>query len=91
MDPIIVVENIPIINKEMCKQLCNYITNKRTSLRLWGARPSEINICLDSYTGKTTGKAYITFNTPKEASIAVRKSNGQNFDKVHNLKTYIKI
>jgi len=91
LDPIIVVENIPIINKEMCKQLCNYITNKRTSLRLWGARPSEINICLDSYTGKTTGKAYITFNTPKEASIAVRKSNGQNFDKVHNLKTYIKI
>jgi RNA recognition motif-containing protein len=91
LDPIIVVENIPIINKEMCKQLCNYITNKRTSLRLWGVRPREINICLDSDTGKTTGKAYITFNTPKEASIAVRKSNGQNFDKVHNLKTYIKI
>jgi len=91
LDPIIVVENIPIINKEMCKQLCDYIYNDRTSTRLWGVRPSVINICINSDTGKTTGKVYITFNTPKEASMAVRMSNGKNFDKVHNLKTYIKI
>ena len=91
LDPDIIVENVPIIEKERIEELCKYLTNKKSINRLWKSRPKNIKIEVNHKTGLTTGRAIITFYTPTEASMAVRKSNNGFIDRKHKIKTFIKV
>ena len=91
LKPTIVVENIPVVSATHHKKLCDFMLNDHQVRRLWLTRPTAVDLELDTKTGKTTGRAFFTFNTPKEASMAIRKSNEQQLDKSHSIKTYMNI
>jgi hypothetical protein len=89
LPPVVVVENLPIIEKERFLKLCQFLDNKRSIRRLWKNPPISIKLDIDSKTGRSTGKAYITFSSAEKASLAVRSSNGKKLDRRFILNTYI--
>ena len=89
LPPVVVVENLPIIEKERFLKLCQFLDNKRSIRRLWKNPPISIKLDIDSKTGRSTGKAYITFSSAEKASLAVRSSNGKKLDRQFILNTYI--
>ena len=90
LKPIVVVNNVPIVYFEQFNELCSFLMNEKICKRLWNSKPDRVQLKINNEKTYSTGTVYLTFKSPKYASMAVRKSNRKLLDKKHRIYTYIK-
>eukprot|EP01048_Picozoa_sp_COSAG05_P013888 COSAG05_NODE_1522_length_4642_cov_18.667841_2_plen_662_part_00 len=86
MKCILLVDGLPVLGEEKYDKLLKFLKTNPNLVKTWGAPPKKVEMPMDDEK-KTLGVAFLEFDTPEQASKAMKNAQGYKMDKNHVLKT----
>ncbi|KAI8914800.1 hypothetical protein PhCBS80983_g00802 [Powellomyces hirtus] len=82
-DTVVVVDNVPKVGEAKKEKLLNVI--KKIFKDIGTIKENGLHMPVDSKTGESKGYIFIDFETPEQATLAVKQGNGHKLDRAHIL------